>query len=140
MTRVSGALIAGLALVTGAGIAGAAKAQNALYYYDDGSATITYRTAPARVYYYSAPVMVAPAPRVYYYSAPATTTYYYGPSTQDDYSASSSVYVSTPAPYYYAPPGLSIITPLGVYAPFYGGYASYGVDTNAGRSGYRLGY
>lgn len=134
MTWMSRALAAGLCLAAGTAISGAAKADDVVYYYDDPpSLTYSYTTAP-RTYYYSDPVIVTPAPRVYYYSAPvytapAPTTYYYAPPTR--------TYVATPAPYGYVPPGLSLQTPIGTYAPLYGGWNSYSDDSVGGYNGYR---
>ena len=61
-----------------------------------------------------------------YYTPPSNTTYFYGPTTSP-YAPPSSAYYYNPSPpaAYYVPPGLSITTPLGTYAPFYGGYSSY---------------
>ena len=92
--------------------------------------------------YYSDPVVVAPAPRTYYYTAPTVTyrtrtTYYYAPSNHDHYSLSAPSYVTTPAPYGYVPPGLSITVPTGTYAPLYGGWNAYSSETVGGYDGYR---
>lgn len=137
------ALAPALALAAGAALAGTAQAQTAIYYYDYDPPTLTYRydTAP-RVYYYSAPVIVAPAPRTHYYTAPTVTyrtrtTYYYAPSNHDHYSLSAPGYVTTPAPYGYVPPGLSITVPTGTYAPLYGGWNAYSNENVGGYDGYR---
>ncbi len=148
MAKISLALAAALTLAAGAAFGGAAKADSTRYYYYDDSPTLTYSHTP-RVYYYNDPVIVTPAPRIYYYTEPrymyaeprymvrSNTTYYYAPSNHDHYSLSSPAYVSTPAPYGYVPPGLSITVPTGTYAPFYGGWNSY--STDGGYSGYRIG-
>ena len=55
----------------------------------------------------------------------------------------SASYYAPPYPpayrpqYYYVPPGLSITTPLGTYAPFYGGWSPYGHDNVGGYDHYR---
>lgn len=140
MTQHSRLSAAALALAASTAAAGAASAET-VYYYDD-SAPTTYSYSP-RVYYYSEPVIVAPAPRVYYYhEAPryvvrSNTTYYYAPSNHDHYSLSSPGYVSTPAPYGYVPPGLSINVGTGTYAPLYGGWNSYSNENAGGYDGYR---
>jgi len=85
------------------------------YYNDPGTTTQYYAPAP-RTYYDRAPV----------YSAPPNTTYFFGPTTSPYAPPSSAYYYNTPPSAYYVPPGLSITTPLGTYAPFYGGYSSYG--------------
>jgi hypothetical protein len=136
MTKLSRALAGTLALAAGAALAGTAQAQTV--YYEDDAPTLT---AP-RTYYYSEPVIVAPAPRTYYYTAPtytyrSNTTYYYAPSNHDHYSLSSPGYVSTPVPYGYAPPGLSVTVPTGIYAPVYGGWNSYSNENVGGYDGYR---
>ena len=160
MMRQFSALATSLALA--AGFAGAAKADGEVYYYADPP-TLTYDAAP-RVYYYSDPVVVAPAPRVYdvpVYTQRSNTTSYYSGSNHDGYVSSSPGYTTyyerrvvypapvttyvAPAPsYYYAPPsqpygyvppGLSITTPTGTYAPFYGGWSSYSIENNSYRIG-----
>lgn len=107
------------------------------------------------------PVVVAPVPRVYYapvYTQRLNTSYYYGASNHDPNSLSSpgyttvyeprlvysyappaaTYYDSRPAyaapsqPYGYVPPGLSITTPAGTYAPFYGGWSSYSLPNSYG--------
>jgi hypothetical protein len=150
MLTVSRALAAGLALAAGAALACAAKAnEGTTYYYSDDSTTLYAYPTEAQTYYYSDPalsdpVIVAPAPRVYYYSAPVyvtpgNTTYYYGPSNHEHYSLSARGYVYTTPPGYvttppgYVPPGLSITTPTGTYAPFYGGWNSYSNEYRTGR-------
>jgi len=137
MTKFSAALAAALALA--GGFAGAAKADSVTYYYDDDAPSLTYTP---RTYYYSEPVIVAPAPRTYYYTAPtytyrSNTTYYYAPSNHDHYSQSSPGYVTTPMPYGYVPPGLSVTSPLGTYAPLGGGWNSYSNENVGGYDGYR---
>ncbi|MGH7005937.1 MAG: hypothetical protein ACREIP_18475 [Alphaproteobacteria bacterium] len=82
------------------------------YYSEPGTAAPYY--TPARRTYYRAPV----------YSTPPNTTYFYGPTTSPYMPPSSALYYNPPAAYY-VPPGLSITTPLGTYAPFYGGYSPY---------------
>lgn len=42
-----------------------------------------------------------------------------------------------PTQYHYVPPGLSITTPLGTYAPFYGGWSPYAHDNVGGYDHYR---
>jgi hypothetical protein len=78
-------------------------------------------TAPAQTYYdygYSRPpVVYSPPPAAYYYAPPYPPAY----RTQD----------------HYVPPGLSITTPLGTYAPFYGGWSPYGHDNVGGYDHYR---
>lgn len=55
----------------------------------------------------------------------------------------SASYYAPPYPpayrpqYHYVPPGLSITTPLGTYAPFYGGWSPYGHDNVGGYDHYR---
>jgi hypothetical protein len=111
-------------------------------------------------YYQSQPTFVAPAPQIYYapaYTVRSNTTYYYNGSNHDHYSLSSPAhttyyaprvvypprpatryyytqpaYVAPAQPYGYVPPGLSITTPAGTYAPFYGGWNSYSSPANAG--------
>src|SRR5262249_21068127 len=119
MVTISRLLAAGVALAAGAALAGMAKADGiSLYYYDESpSFTYGYTTTP-RVYYYSDPVIVAPAPRSYYYSepmivtpaprayyyttpvytVPSHTTYYFG-SNHDTYAPSTGTYVVTPYGY-----------------------------------------
>ena len=159
MNTMSRALAAALALA--AGSAGAAKAESVTYYYADPP-TLTDGAAPG-TYYYSDPVVVAPAPQVYYAPVTMprpNTTYYYSGSNHDGYARSSpgyttyyerrvvypappatTYYYSQPAyvappspPYGYVPPGLSITTPMGTYAPFYGGWSSYSIESD----GYRI--
>jgi hypothetical protein len=139
---MSRALAAGLALVAGAATAGAAKANGVVYYYDDPPSLAYGYTAAPRVYYYSEPVIVTPAPRTYYesapvYTMPAHTTYYFAPSNHDHYAPSAGAYAATPAPYGYVPPGLSLQTPVGTYAPFYGGWNSYSNEEVGGYDRYR---
>ncbi|MCW5774775.1 MAG: hypothetical protein KIT16_24225 [Rhodospirillaceae bacterium] len=91
---------------------------------------------PVAVTYYYAPYGVrAPTPP----SPPSTTTYFYGPSNHAGYApASGDYYAMRPTPEaYYTPPGLSIATPLGVYAPLYGGYSSYSAPNVGGYEHYR---
>ena len=107
-------LAAGTALLALGLAAAPANADTYIYnYYGEPGTTLQYYAPAPR--YYSAPV----------YSAPPNTTYYYGPTTSPYAPPSSSYYYSPPSAYY-VPPGLSITTPLGTYAPFYGGYSSYG--------------
>jgi hypothetical protein len=135
MMRQFSALATGLALA--AGFAGAAKADGEVYYYADPP-TLTYDTAP-RVYY-SEPVVVAPAPRIYYYTTPGYTTYYqprvvYAAPPTTTYYYTEPRYIAPAQPYGYVPPGLSISTPTGTYAPFYGGWSSYSIENNSYRIG-----
>ncbi len=94
-----------------------AAAADAVYDYDSDSGRMVMGYAPEfGTYYRAAPVLQAPAPHVYYYSP--------------EYR---------PAPEYgYVPPGLSITTPLGTYAPFYGGWSPYSHDNVGGYDHYRL--
>ena len=160
MNTISRALAAALALA--AGSACAAKAEGETYYFSDPpTLTYGYETAP-RTYYYSDPVVVAPAPQIYYapvYTRRSNTTYYYSGSNHDSYVRSSPghttyyqprilnpappattyyysqpTYVAPAQPYGYVPPGLSITTPAGTYAPFYGGWSSYSIESD----GYRI--
>ena len=95
-------------------------------YYHGGSTHDGYvGSSPAyRTYYAPRVVYTAPAP---VYVAPPVTTY--------SYSQPSYHYAPSPQPYGYTPPGLSISTPTGTYAPFYGGWSSYSMESN----GYRIG-
>ena len=159
MNRYCRALAAGVAAAC---LGGAAQANEATtyYYYDDGTAgAYSDSFAPSVRYYQSAPAVVAPAPRVYYapaYTVRSNTTYYYSGSNHDHYSLSSPgyttyhaprivhpapvrtyyysqpTYVAPAQPYGYVPPGLSITTPAGTYAPFYGGWNPYNSTENAG--------
>lgn len=156
MNRFCRALAAGVAAAC---LGGAAQANDAIYYYDDGTAAYSDSFAPSVRYYETNPVVLAPAPRVYYapaYTVRSNTTYYHTGSNHDHYSLSSpgyttyyaprvvypapvrTYYYSRPAyvapaqPYGYVPPGLSITTPAGTYAPFYGGWNSYNSTENVG--------
>lgn len=115
MIKPSRALVIGVA--ASAAFAGAAAA-DAVYYYDSYSGRMVMGYAPdSGTYDRAAPVMQAPAPQVYYYSPPE-----YRPAPE----------------YRYVPPGLSITTPLGTYAPFYGGWSPYGHENVGGYDHYRL--
>lgn len=147
-----------------AGAAKANEGTTYYYSGDDGYQTYTDTDTPSGTYHYSVPAVVAPAPQVYYapiYTERSNTTYYHSGSTHEGYVGSSpayrtyyerrvvyppaTTYYSAPAatPYYYSPPpprgyvppGLSISTPTGTYAPFYGGWNSYSMENN----GYRIG-
>ena len=88
------AFAAGLALASGAALAGAASAnEGTTYFYSNDTTTLYAYPTESQTYYYSDPalsdpVIVAPAPRVYYYSAPTyvapgNTTYYYGSTNHE---------------------------------------------------------
>ncbi len=110
MNKTICALVFGLA--AGAAVADAADADT-VYSYDSNSGRMVMHSAPdAGGFYRGGPVMQAPAPQVYYHS---------------------------PAPdYRYVPPGLSITTPLGTYAPFYGGWSPYSHENVGGYDHYRM--
>lgn len=164
MSKYSQALVAAFALAAGAALAGAAKADSVIYYnsgdgYSTAPQVYTYSdpviVAPAPQVYY-APIYTQRQNTTYYYggsnhegyvqSSPGYTTYYERrvvypapPATTYYYSQptySQPTYVAPPQqPYGYVPPGLSITTPSGTYAPFYGGWSSYSIESD----GYRVG-
>lgn len=159
MNRYCHALAAAMAAAC---FGGAAQAEGTTYYYDGtstGAYSDTF-TAPSG-YEQTSPVLVTPAPRVEYvpvYTERSNTTYYNSGSTHNSYVGASPayrtyyaprlVYPATPPaaayyyrqpayaapaqPYGYQPPGLSITTPTGTYAPFYGGWNSYNSTENVG--------
>ena len=152
------------ATVAAACLGGAAQANEGTTYYYTDDTTVPYsdRVAPS-LRSYESPAIDTPAPQVYYapvYTQRPNTTYYYSGSNHDGYvhsqpgyttyyerrviypSApattyyySQPTYVAPPQPYGYVPPGLSISTPTGIYAPFYGGWNSYSPESD----GYRIG-
>jgi hypothetical protein len=97
---------------------------NTTYYHSGATHDGYVSSSPAYRTYYEPRVVYTPPATVY--TAPPVTTY--------SYSQPSYQY-APPPPYGYTPPGLSITTPTGTYAPFYGGWNSYSMESN----GYRIG-
>ena len=157
MNRYCSALAAAVAA---ASFGGAAQAEGTTYY-DDGTTTGAYSDTFVSTDGQNSPELVMPTPRVEYvpvYTERSNTTYYNSGSTHNSYVGASpgyrtyyaprlvypaapqatTYYYSQPAdavppqPYGYQPPGLSIVTPTGTYAPFYGGWNSYSSPENAG--------
>jgi hypothetical protein len=155
------------AAVAAASIGGAAHAEGTTHYYDGTSTGAYSDTYIPNTSYYDqrTPLMVAPAPRIHYvpvHTQRSNTTYYHTGSNHDHTALSSPcytthyepriVYAAPPAttyyyrqpayvapaqPYGYVPPGLSITTPTGTYAPLYGGWNSYSTENAGGYNAYR---
>lgn len=75
-------------------------------------------------------------------AAHAQTYYHYGYAQPPAMVYAPPIYYAPapqyPARYHYVPPGLSITTPLGTYAPFYGGWQPYSHANVGGYDHYRL--
>ena len=154
------------AAVAAACLGGAAHAEGTTYYFNGtaiGAYTDTVIDSTGR-YDQSTPVLVVPAPEVRYVpvrTQRSNTTYYYSGSNHEHTALSSPGYTTyyeprlvypTPVTTYYyrqpdyaapaqpqgyVPPGLSIVTPAGTYAPFYGGWNSYSMENAGGYNAYR---
>ncbi len=109
------ALVAGVAAVC---LGGAAQAEEGAAF-DDGNDGVTAAYSDSFAlgagYYQTRPA--AAAPRPVYSSAPR---------------------IGADQPLGYVPPGLSIATPGGIYAPFYGGWSPYSMPDIGGYDGYRM--
>lgn len=154
------------AAVAAAFFGGIAHAQDAAGY-DDRPAVRAYGQTIIETETYAdpgTPVLVVPAPEVRYVpvrTQRSNTTHYYAGSNHEHMALSSPGYTTyyeprlvyrTPAVTYYqvpannaaptqpqgyVPPGLSIVTPTGVYAPFYGGWSNYSSENVGGYDAYR---
>ncbi len=102
------------------------RSTNTTYYYSGWNHDSYVGASPGYMTVYE-PRVVYPAPRVVYSAPPADPSYYY----------SAPAYARSPEPYGYVPPGLSITTPVGTYAPLYGGWSPYSTETVGGYDGYR---